>query len=771
MIRRTPRQVRLSVALLVVFCRAAAAQSTDLPGEPQAAQALELPPDYAGPAVPRPPNTLSRDSVGRATIRAVPLVAPLRVDGNLDEAIYGEHLPITDFLQTEPSEGSPATEKTEVWILFDRDNVYVSVRCWESHPERMIVNDMRRDGINLGRQENVAFYFDTFYDGRNGFVFNVNPLGGRADGQTSNERQYNIDWNPVWRAEVRRFEGGWTVEAEIPFKSLRYQPGQSQIWGFNMRRLNRWKNEMSYITQIPNSLGSRGLYQGSLAATLVGLIAPPGSRNLEIKPYAISSLRSDAGATPAVSNDLGGDIGVDVKYGVTQNLTADFTYNTDFAQVEADEQQINLTRFSLFYPEKRDFFLENQGTFVFGGAAVSSDAAASSDTPILFYSRRIGLNNGRSVPIDAGGRLTGRIGKYSLGALGIQTEGQPTGPDTTAFSVFRLKRDILRRSSHRRHCDVALGGAERPRRQPRRRRGRHVRVLRQPVHQYLLGPDAARRDARATRTATEDRSSTPAIATASPQSTCLSATTSIPKSASFAETTCERVMASCGSAPVRTTAGSFAATRGSAPWTTWRIPPAASRRATSTGSSPWSSRTATGSQSGERSCTKRCRRRFRSRPGVTLPVGEYDYGTTRVQYLLGLQHKVSGTLTAEHGSFYDGTRTGISFVRTRAEINTHLSVEPTVSINRVELPQGSFTTRLAGARIIFAATPSMFVSALLQYNSDADVMSSNVRLRWEYQPGSELFVVYTEQLDTAGVQFQDRTNRVFVVKINRLFRF
>ena len=771
MIRRTPRQVRLAVTLVVVFCRAAAAQSTDSPGEPPAAHVLELPPSYAGPAVPRPPHTLSRDSAGRATLRAVPLAAPLRVDGNLDEGIYSEHLPITDFLQTEPSEGSPATEKTEVWILFDRDNVYVSVRCWESHPERMIVNDMRRDGINLGRQENVAFYFDTFYDGRNGFVFNVNPLGGRADGQTSNERQYNIDWNPVWRAEVRRFEGGWTVEAEIPFKSLRYQPGQAQVWGFNMRRLNRWKNEMSYITQIPNSLGSRGLYQGSLAATLVGLTAPPGSRNLEIKPYAISSLRSDTVVTPPVTNDLGGDLGVDVKYGVTQNLTADFTYNTDFAQVEADEQQINLTRFSLFYPEKREFFLENQGTFVFGGAAVSSEAAATSDTPILFYSRRVGLNLGQSIPIDGGGRLTGRIGKYSIGALAIQTEGQPMpGPDTTVFSVMRVKRDILRRS--------AIGAIATSRSVAQNRPGTNQAVgvdgtfgfydnlsintywartrtegstgeedsYRGQVEyagdrygvtaEHMLVGDAFNPEVGFVRR--DDMRKSYGLLRFSPR----------PRNSEVVRRyswigTVDYVENVAGRVETRDIDGEFAIEL----------------------------------QNGDRFAVGRTSAYevlptpFPIVPGVTIPAGEYDYGTTRVQYLLGLQHKVSGTVTAERGSFYDGTRTGFSFARTRAEINVHLSVEPTVSINHVELPQGTFTTKLAGARIIFAATPSMFVSALLQYNSDAKVMSSNVRLRWEYQPGSELFVVYNEQLDTAGVQFQDRTNRVFVVKINRLFRF
>ncbi|MBI4264769.1 MAG: carbohydrate binding family 9 domain-containing protein, partial [Acidobacteria bacterium] len=370
---------------------------------------------------------------------------PLAVDGRLEEAVYSSVPAISDFVQQEPNEGAPATEKTEVWVFYDADNVYVVARCWESEPDRVIANEMRRDNTTIFQgNDNFAFAFDTFYDRRNVVSFDVNPVGGRLDGQVTNERQINTDWNPVWDLAVGRFEGGWTLETAVPFKSLRYQPGRAQIWGINLRRRNLWKNEWSFVTPIPNSFGTRGIFQASLAATLVGLEAPPGSKNLELKPYIVSSLRSDTTVRPAVANDVDGDVGLDVKYGLTQNLTADFTYNTDFAQVEADEQQINLTRFSLFFPEKREFFLENQGTFSFGGVATR----AGGDAPVLFYSRRIGLNQGTVVPIEGGGRLTGRVGRFSVGVLGIRTEEEAASrARPTTFSVVRLKRDVLRRSS------------------------------------------------------------------------------------------------------------------------------------------------------------------------------------------------------------------------------------------------------------------------------------------------------------------------------------
>ena len=412
-------------------------------------------PAFSGPPPPVPPALVARDDEGRITLRAVRLTTPLEIDGRLDEAAYEGLEPISDFIQMEPAGGQPATERTDIWLFFDQRNVYVTIRAWESQPDRMIANEMRRDSNNIRQGDSIGFSLDTFYDRRNAFQFEVNPLGARTDGQSTNERQYSSDWNPVWDLAVGRFQGGWTMEAAIPFKSLRYRPGSAQIWGFNARRISKWKNEISYLNRIPPAMGlGRGDFSASLFATVVGIDAPAGSKNLEVKPYATTDLTTDLGASPRVTNEVDGDIGVDAKYGITQNLTADFTYNTDFAQVEADEQQVNLTRFSLLFPEKREFFLENAGTFAFAGAG-GNQMGGSGDVPILFYSRRIGLQQNREIPIGGGGRMTGRIGRFSLGLLNMQTREEPDEQvplnqlptPSTNFSVVRVKRDILRRSS------------------------------------------------------------------------------------------------------------------------------------------------------------------------------------------------------------------------------------------------------------------------------------------------------------------------------------
>ena len=219
--------------------------------------------------------------------------------------------------------------------------------------------------------------------------------------------------------------------------------------GVRLRRVVRWKNEISGLTLLPTELGLQSQFMASLFATMVGLEVPAsGGGTLELKPYAITEVAGARRGGDSIVNDATGDAGFDVKYGVTQNLVADLTVNTDFAQVEADEQQVNLTRFSLFFPEKREFFLENQGTFAFGGAQNSGARGGGTDTPVLFYSREIGLDRGREIPMDVGGRLTGRIGRFTVGFMNVQTGGvDEIGVRGTNFTVARVRRDILRRSN------------------------------------------------------------------------------------------------------------------------------------------------------------------------------------------------------------------------------------------------------------------------------------------------------------------------------------
>src|SRR5688572_14129442 len=397
------------------------------------------------------PLFLPRDSEGRVTVRAVRVDQPPRIDGVLDESIYQALTPITGFIQQDPHEGQPATEPTFVWILYDARNIYIGVRCRDSQPHRIMANDMRRDGSNVSQNDNISVIIDTFHDRRNGYEFLMNAIGGAWDTQVTDERDPDRNWNTVWTPRSRRGADGWTAEMAIAFRSLRYRGSGPQVWGINIRRNVRWKNELSYLSPVPRQYGARGILRLSQAATLLGLEAPPAALNLEIKPYAVGTVKADRTVDPLFENRFERNAGFDAKYGITQSLAADFTYRTDFAQVEDDDQQVNLTRFNLLFPEKRDFFLEGQGIFAFGGASTTPPtggaASAPVNTPVLFFSRRIGLSGTRAVPIEAGARMTGKAGRYSIGLLDIQTgDSVEASEPPTNFAVVRLKRDILRRS-------------------------------------------------------------------------------------------------------------------------------------------------------------------------------------------------------------------------------------------------------------------------------------------------------------------------------------
>ena len=726
-----------------------------------------------GPPPPVPPATVARDGQGQVTIRATRLPAPLRVDGQLDEGLYSTVEPIGDFIQVEPTEGALATEPTDVWIFFDDDTIYISGRCWDSAPEaRWIVNEMRRDGRNLWTNENFTVALDTFYDRRNGYFFQVNPIGGLYDAQVTDGGE-NKDWNPVWDVRTGRFEGGWTFEMAIPFRSLRYQPGRAQVWGVNLRRVVQWKNEHSYVVPVPASFGSGwGIYEMSLSGTLVGLEGPPGGKNLEIKPYGISGVTTDRRATPPISDALDGDLGLDVKYGVTQNLTADFTYNTDFAQVEVDEQQVNLTRFSLFFPEKREFFLEGQGVFRFGDARRSfQGSGAGGDTPTLFFSRRIGLSQGRTVPILGGARLTGKVGRYTIGLIDIQTDDAvDAGALATNFSVLRLKRDIFRRSA----VGVLFTGRS------------QSTLVDGSNRTYGLDATFAFYDNLRINTYVA-KTETPGLAAQD-----LSYRGQVDYAGDRYGLELERLVIeenfnpevgfvrrpdmrkSFASARFSPRPRSIAAIR--------KLSWEGSLNSIENNAGVLETREAQAQFGIEFENTDRFRlgvsdtfefleRPFLITPGVTIPVGGYDFRDVSVSYTVGRTRRLQGNVSVQHGTFFSGEKTTVGFRRGRFKVTPQVSVEPSLSLNWVDLPEGSFRTQLIQSRIVYTPTPRMAFTGFLQYNSSNDTIGTNLRLRWEYQPGSELFVVYTEERDPLTRTFPEIINRAVTVKVTRRFRF
>ena len=730
----------------------------------------------AGPAAAQPgppgpaaalPRPVMRDAEGRVTVRAVRIATPLTVDGQLDEPPYREVPAISEFVQQEPIENAPASEKTDAWIFFDADTLYIAARNWDRDPSRMIVNELRKDSSNLIQNEHVTITLDTFHDRRNGFLFLVNALGGMLEESFFDERNPSRDWNTVWNAKTARFDQGWTLEVAIPFKSLRYAPGTGHTWGIQLNRIIRHKNERTWLSPVPQSLGPQAVFRVSHAANLVGLETPPLSKNLEIKPYAIAGLTTDRTARPTpLRNDADGDVGLDVKYGVTRSLTADFTYNTDFAQVEEDEQQVNLTRFSLFFPEKREFFLEGQGIFNVGGRSVTQ----SSDTPILFFSRQIGLSGGRAVPILAGGRLTGRAGPYNLGVINIQTDDfAAAGAEPTNFSVIRVRRDVLQRST----IGALFTGRS--------------RSIRAPGSNETYGVDGVFSFFQNVRVNTYmARTETNGL-----RGDNLSYRGEFDYNADRYGFTAEHLTVGRHFNPevgfLRRTdfRKSFAFARFS--------PRPADPRSRirkhyyeanysyiTTGSGRLESRLGGGAYRIEFQNSDRLHFEynrfyellevpFAIAPGVTIPSGGFGWGQSGIVYQLGTQRRVSGSLTAVRGSFYAGDQTQLSY-RGRIAVATRFALEPQVSVNWIDLPQGSFTTKLVSARATAPLTPRMFVSALLQYNSTNHAYSTNVRLRWEYQPGSELFVVLSEGRNTLLSGFPHLESRGLVVKINRLFR-
>jgi hypothetical protein len=388
--------------------------------------------------------------------RALPITSAPVIDGRLDEAMWVEAPRLDGFVQREPVEGRPASQPTEVRLAYDHEALYVGAWLFDGNPDGVVLGQTLRDA-SLNDADAFVVILDTYRDRQNGFVFGTTPAGIEYDGQVVNQGQggsggamrrqqsasaggFNLNWDGAWQVATSRDERGWYAEMRIPFSTLRYPGGGRQTWGLNFERRIRRNNEQSVWAPIPRQFD---LYRVSLAGSVE--LEAPARRRMTVTPYVlVDALKDYAAADP--SADLGSQVGGDAKIGLNQSLTLDLTVNTDFAQAEVDDQQVNLTRFSLFFPEKRAFFLENAGTFSVG----ESQAAE------LFFSRRIGLAAGQEVPIRAGARLTGRIGELQVGALNIQTGGTSavdalTGATETLapannFSVVRAFRELGNRT-------------------------------------------------------------------------------------------------------------------------------------------------------------------------------------------------------------------------------------------------------------------------------------------------------------------------------------
>src|SRR5262245_12882964 len=413
------------------------------------------------PAVPRPaaaqahvhPDLPVPDAVGatliftprgRYEVQAARAGQAIEIDGLLSDEAWREAPMIDTFTQQEPENGQPATERTEVRLLYDSSNLYIAVHAFDSEPDHIVATEMRRDSARLLDEDHFEIILDTFRDSRSGYMFVTNPLGAKLEQQIFEEGGGNVrgsasninkDWNGVWNAAARRTSDGWTAEIAIPMVTLRSPDVPVQTWGINFMRNIRRKNEVVYWSPIVKPYN---IMQVSMAGTMTGMTDLNRGLDLRIKPYVTAGGRYDRVDVVSKTDALK-DLGADVKYGLGHGLALDLTVNTDFAQAEVDEQQVNLTRFALFFPEKRDFFLENSGQF-------SVSTQGTDRLMDLFFSRRIGLSDtGEPIAIRGGGRLTGKVNGNNIAVLDLQTD-EFNGRPADNFLVARYSKDLNRRS-------------------------------------------------------------------------------------------------------------------------------------------------------------------------------------------------------------------------------------------------------------------------------------------------------------------------------------
>lgn len=705
---------------------------------------------------------------GRKQVTAIAATGPITIDGVLDEEVWTRATPATGFTQADPLEGQPATEMTDVRVAFDSEYLYIAANCHDTDPSGIVVNQIRKD-FTGNDQDTFEVLLDTFADRRNGFVFSTNPEGAKADTQIANEgRDVNPNWDAVWWVQSRKGPDGWTAEFRIPFKTLRFEAGDGHTWGINFARRVRRKTEVSYWSPVSRAYS---IYRASSEGDLVGLPTLRQGRNLRVKPFAVG------GAVRAVGEDeFGGDLtgGVDIKAGLTPSLTLDVTVNPDFAQAEADEQQVNLTQFSLFFPEKREFFLENSGIFYFGDIPRNQRQTSRFRPPeedlLLFFSRRIGLDdNGGQVPLYGGARLTGRIGAYGIGFMTMQSQEDEGRPGNN-YTVVRARRDIFKSS------DIGA-----------------IFLSRQPAgdsadFNRIAGVDANFRFFKSLSVnGFASRSDTPGVTT----------NQNAAKASIGWEDSKKRAQAS-----LMTIGEGFKDDIGFVRRTgvtrmfldnAWFLRPAwwqkhgirqlephgrifdyydpkgdlVTRNAHVGNQFTWNNGAYFEYAFEPR--TEAITRPFTIYPGVIIPPGRYDWYQNLLLYEGDHSRALSGSIRATIGDFWSGTqRTAQISLLYRPTYKMVFDLGLQVSDITLHLPEAAFTTTLASLRSGYSFSTNMFLDALVQYRTDINQFSANVRFNFIHRPLSDFFIVYNES------QFTDTTQtagRGLVVKYTQMFSF
>jgi hypothetical protein len=691
------------------------------------------------------PGALAAQNPARVARPARVATVP-HIDGRLDEAVWQEAQPLTGFVQRQPQQGAPSTERTEVRILTDGEALYIGAWLFDRDPAAIVPGERVRDG-DLTNSDYVAIIFDTFADRQNGFVFATTPAGIEYDGQVIKEGEgggvfqqgqsraqagsaggFNLNWDASWTVATSVDSLGWYAEFRIPFSTLRYGSARQQTWGLNVARSIRRRNEESFWSPIPLQYS---IYRVSRAGHLVDLEVPR-QRIATITPYVLTSAQHlyspDSVVAGWDSTRFPNEVGVDAKLGITPSLTLDATYNTDFAQVEVDQQQTNLTRFPLFFPEKRPFFLENAGVF----------SAGTPQAVELFFSRRIGIDTlGNPVPIVGGGRLSGRVAGLTVGVLQLFTEQEAGIQPANSYSVSRAVKEWGR---------SRIGVLAVHRVATRDGRDRNTTLA---ADGRLALSDPVTLDWWVAQTNTPGRSGRDGAFSGrlgfknshwdnglrfaqvgedfNPEVGFLSRSGYRYYEPSVFYTTPVKNRYVRYWEPHITYRGYFGFDGNvQSDWLHLDL-----------GQTELNN----GGQFGPEVNIYRERLTdpFDIANGVTLPVGEYHWTSAAFDIGTNPSAPMAFLTKMQAGQFYNGTLYG--WTSTTTVRGAALTASLQFDYNNVHLDQGHFVRSLLGLRVGYFFTPRMFVQSLVQYNNQAAIFSANIRFGWLNTAGTGLFVV------------------------------
>ena len=709
----------------------------------------------AGAAVCQPIS----NSGGRKTANAVRVDRAPALDGTLNDSLWQMADPVVDFRQREPYEGQPPTERTEVRILFTRHEVYFGIACYDSEPGRIVANELRRD-LPQDLDDYFEISIDSTHDRRNAYVFQINPLGTQFDGLVTEERHaegqdFDAGWDGVWTSAARISDKGWTATVGIPFTTLNFTQSENVVWGLNFKRFIRRKNEEDLWSAWRRIFG---ITKVSEAGELQGINDIGSGRLFIVKPYALGGFsRVGRGSFDALHTG-----GVDIKYGLRSNLVANLTANTDFADADVDQQQFNLTPYKLFFPEKRPFFLENAGIFDF----------STGFNDLLFFSRQIGIDpvSGEVVPLDGGGKVTGSLGGFELGMMDVRTRAEDTNPYAN-YGVVRVKRSLFGDS----YIGAMAIDKESGNPQDRFNRTGGVDTRLVFFKNLVLHGYAAKTASPGIRSGDSNVGGDVSYntnwmqfqarhnkigANFNPEVGFIERVDAVQNEVDLNLSPRPKIR---GIRELNFEAFIFHApdTHGVLQTQEWQTTfRALFHNGGYTDDDLWDV------------FTQRITQPFQIYKNITIPVGMYHFERHQITFGSGQDKRFTFNLFERFGTYYTG-HLNEARVRTNYRPASRFSISTTAGWNKFSLAQGKFSVALASVQANYSFSRFLTTSSLIQMDTaNPQAVSANLRLRYNYRPDSDLFVIYnigTRFSSLIAGNLEQLREQRFVIKLTYSF--